>query len=416
MAQNRLITPYLAKKLARPQSALQAASSGASVFPIAEWLAETSSGNHASVATSTNIYDSIGNQTSDVGLIKLSGDKFLAIYQNSSQHPTAQILDAVAESAGTAVTILASAVGVMFYKKVPGVDAVICGINNDLYYLACSGTTVTSTQISTDAGDTGKAEAFGLCRTDIDIADDATCFCIANTFNDAGTYRYVFAVWTLNISTPSCTYVTRSAATATGDAANFIFGQAKKTDTAKQFLYFGGVNGDTDLRLALVDYTASSVTITDTDSSTITGGFNGGSGLDHKGLSHTMDGEKSMLGIFKGGTNYFFIPIKIVSNNIVISTNTNRASFLNAGGHRHMQFDPLFTAQVGNPLETTAIRIQFGVAGLDTGRAVYSDTVLTGLTTVGVYASAISDNQRIMVAIGKQSTNTGYFFILKLDA
>jgi hypothetical protein len=200
-------------------------------------------------------------QADEAVCLPLSRGRVLMYYWESNNYPTVQI-GATAAPVGTAQVIVTTSYPLMFWKKLTGIDSFIFGINNDLYLIECgsSGTTVTVTQISTDAGDAGRGEAFRKDFTDILLDRDNGYFVICNEFSNGGTRSFVSALYTLDLTgTPSATFVTRDV-DATGDANLLTAAFAANSSTNGRGIYLGASNASsTVIRCNIVTFTVSTV-------------------------------------------------------------------------------------------------------------------------------------------------------------
>lgn len=390
---------------------------GAGGFPIDAWIEATTSGQPSLTATGTNITTALALTQ----LISIDNDRWLALYYDSSSYLNAQIFSKSGGtgSVGTAQVVLSSAVTLTFVKRVPNTNSVIIGLNNDLYLLACgaSGTTLTVTQISTDAGDAGRGEAFVLNVTDLLFASDNSHMVITNEFNNGGTRSFVSALYTLNLGTPSATYVTRDV-DATGSAAALECGIALATTTAGSGVFFG-VNwtDTTSLRVTKITFTSSTVS---NSTSTLTLGATvtdpGGSYITR--MLSTIQDNLARLVLYRSSGNGVLSSLVDVSGAPSYLAD-NVSNSIDNLGITTIAFT-LATYKPSDPALRRICRLSDNAAGtgyflnsISGDMAFATRDLITGLTTPAIRAAQFSPDGNWIAAVGKTSTNTGQFFLFK---
>lgn len=375
-------------------------------FPVEDWIKAPTS-QPTPVSTGTTVSTSAPSRDSRIEPI--DSDRFVIFYLNSSGHPTVQIATkSGTPSVGTAVTVVASSVdNLMLLRRVPNTNYWLLGVNNDIYFInaGASGTTVVSTQISSDAGDAGRAEAFTRGVTDIVIADDGTHFVIMNEFSNGGTRSFVSALWTLNVATPAAVYVTRDV-DATGSVA---------MEQASAYLrggvgYYVATNGTnlTTCYVNKVTFTVSTVANA-LSSLTVTTFSNSVTGLYSSRNFSRWQTEISDLISYglqsSNGSQLRIVTIDVSSAPAVYVDSNTFTTSREADWSIYAQEQ--FALGQGFAISNT------GVRHINLSTPAASRPLITGLTTFSSYASCYSNDYNWLIVLGKVNTNDGFVYFLK---
>lgn len=375
-------------------------------FPVEDWIKAPTSGQPTPVSVGTL---STTQPSNNSRIEPIDSDRFVLFYRDASGYPTVRIATkSGTPSVGTAVTVVASSVtNLMLLRRVPNTNYWILGVNNDLYFINCgaSGTTVVSTQISTDAGDAGKAEAFAQGITDIVIAEAGTHFVILNEFDNGGTRSFVSALWTLNIVTPSCTYVTRDV-----DATGSVAMQQASAYLRGGVAYYVATNGTnlTTCYVNRVTFTTSTVSNSKTDL-TVSTFSNSTSGLySSRNFSRWQEEIDNLIrhGVQINASEQ----IRIVT----IDISSTPAVYVNLMTHEEaFTLDFNIYGQNQYALGKGASVAGTGINHINAVSPSASRTIITGLTTYAEYASCYSNDYNWLIALGRVNTNDGFVYFLK---
>lgn len=380
------------------------AAAAAGGFPFKDWLLATTSGqvNYASGITWTG--------SSGVGRwgYPIEAGRALFVVPNSSGYAVGQVANLA--GVGTAQVLLSSALNVDDLVQVPNNPRYFLALlNNDVYLLDCgaSGTTLTVTQINSVAGDAGKAEAFVTRVTKIMI-DAADHFVIVNEFNDAGTRKWVSALFTLDLGVPSATYVSRDT-DATGSAVALEATAVVNSSTLGTGLVIGvNATDSTTARANKVTHTTSTVANSLTNLTTAgmtnvndTGNYihstypadnlivfrtrDATSVIEYSGTPQVLAGVNSAFssGLFNGNPRPAFVD---ADNNVEANVTGGSGTIIKAR----------FTS-VANGVHLSGTR-----------------DLLTGLTSSAVCGvTAVDPSGDYIFGAGKLSTNTGQVYVLK---
>jgi hypothetical protein len=375
-------------------------------FDFADWLAATTSGQPGKLALSGTY---LGTASEPV-ILPLNAGRALLYGQDASGFPTVRIVTPT-PSAGTAVTIISSSTTLIAYAQVPRTYKFLFLINNDIYMVDCgnSGTVVTVTSISSDAGDAAKAEAFVKDVTFIDIADDATCFVIVNEFSNAGTRSWVSALWTLNAAAPSCTYVTRDV-DATGSAAALVGTGGFKSSTDKTFLMIGGNATDTTtLRACKVTYTTSTVANTLTNLTTTS--VAGANAYDYGRYSSVLNQSSNVVRYQYNSTAQQRVITFSGTPTINTMVNTGGGSYRRGDGRLAGDSNPLAFCPLNIDATTTAACVSIGGGGVS---IFNTNSLVTGLAATATFiAAALDASGNYVYAYGEEGTNSPILVVMK---
>lgn len=378
------------------------AASGA--FPTEAWIKAPTSGQPSPISLGT--IDST-SPTLNCRMEPIDADRFIMFYRDGSQQPTVRIATkSGTPSAGTAVTVVASAVThLQFLRRIKNTNFWLLGVNNDLYFInaGASGTTVISTQISSDAGDAGRAEAFSQNITDIVIADDGSHFVIMNEFNDGGTRSFVSALWTLNTSAPSCTYVARDV-DATGSANAALQASGYLRGGKAYFI----MNTGSDLTTAYVN----AVTFT---ASTVSNSVNT--------LTVNVANTTSTLSFSRNQSRYVDIGDDLIMHSF--SSTTGLSYIIDVSSTPALYSSVSWTAEFGSfpPFNSYATSQETLCVGASVSGTAFrhrnfkyaapSRPLVTGLTSFSNCAGCYSNDLNWMACLYRDNTTDGYIAFLK---
>lgn len=380
-------------------------------FPIAAWLRATTSGQPGVTASS------ISHTGSGASVWRLSGNRALALVRNTSGHPVAQI-GTNAPAVGSAVTILASNVAINFVQRLKSdTNRFLLGINNDLYLVDCgaSGTTVTVTQVSTDAGDSGKGEAWST-RTRILVAEDDSHFVVCNEFDNGGFRTFVSALFTITYGgTPAATYVTR-ALTVTGGSASLTSGNTFGGDTSTAGLgFYCGLNASTEttsLRFNKITYTSSTVS---NSVNTVTLGTAATSVAQFTACDNFAEADRCAIR-YGTGTNQGVEALISYSGTPAVDSEIDSGSRGISDVNQYASSRRLdaFGCRAAMRASSGGGTVGFEFISPHNDNVLMPKYALvTGLTTPAAYAIDIDDAGEYAYFIGKTSTNTGFFGCVK---
>jgi hypothetical protein len=376
-------------------------------FPVEDWIkAPTSQPTPVSVGTLSTSAPSDDNSRIE----PIDSDRFVVFYRDASGYPTVRIATkSGTPSVGSAVTVVSSSVdNLMLLRRVPNTNYWLLGVNNDLYFINCgaSGTTVTSTQISSDAGDAGRAEAFARGITDIVIAEDGTHFVILNEFNNGGTRSFVSALWTLTVGTPAAVYVTRDV-----DAT----GAGVAMDQASAYLrggvaYYVATNGSslTTCYVNKVTFTVS--TVANSINSLTVATFQNSTSLrsTSRNFSRYQTEISGLISHIMQSTANFRVIVIDISSTPSLYTDTSNAGIYNT--------TPSFAFYASNEFNIgSGVSVSGATAIAHQNLAVdlLSRPLITGLTTYSHYSSCYSNDLNWLIVLGRVNTNDGYVYFLK---
>lgn len=383
-----------------------APSAAAGAFPFEDWIKAPTSGQPAPISIG-EIYVASG---AGYACEPIDDDRFILFFRAdaTNQYPSAVIADkSGTPSAGSVATIKAVAAQIMFRRRIPSTNMWIIGTDNDLYLLDCgsSGNTITVTQLSSNAGDAGKGEAFSLHITDIIIEEDASCFVVVNEFNNGGTRAFVSALWTLSISgTPAATYVTRDVDNSGGTAAS---------TTGSGYYVSSGVGlytacSVTDANSVFVNKVSFTTTTVANSVSTLT-------------VTQAISGSPQE----SGSRMYSRMPafVDLVPFAYIQASNAFRMIWIDTSAAPALYAEPSssFTTVLGDNYYPHDYNVlchslsQGGTALVVQNRftQVVSRPLITGLTSVSTFAYSYSLDFNWACVLGKQNTDDGYIFLMK---
>lgn len=383
-------------------------SSGGDNIDIAAWLEASSSGQPGGVDLGVN-YPSGGTS----GVIKsLPGDRALLIGYNSSNYPFVQI-GTKTPSVGTAVVVVSSAVNVLRVERCrANKSRFLIIVNNDVYLIDCglSGTTVTVTNVASDAGDAGRGESL-TDRAWIRIAEDDSHFVILNEFNNAGTRSFVSALYTISYSgTPAATYVTRDV-DATGGTADLTTGGTFSGYTSTPgtvFICGANTTESSDLRFNRVTFTSSTVlnSVTTVALSTAYSTANAQmvyasqnfEDIDRCIIRYTVGGNCISATLSYGGAPTL---LSTTSGGTVVFTNESLAYF---------DADPLLWARGTG---STTISVDFGSRNSAGTIICQTAALITGITGATVKATGFDETGDYLFIIGRSGSDVGRLWVVK---
>ena len=375
-------------------------------FPFEDWIKAPTSGQPTPISIG-KIYVASGQ---GYAAEPIDADRFIAFFRadNTNQYPSAVIVDkSGTPSAGSVATIKAVTAQIMFRRRVPFTNMWIVGTDNDLYLLDCgsSGSTITVTQLSSNAGDAGKGEGFVRHITDIIIEEDASCFVIVNEFNNGGTRAFVSALWTLSLSgTPAATYVTRDVDNSGGTVAS---------TTGSGYYISSGVGlytacSEVDANSVFVNKVSFTTTTVANSVSTLT-------------VAQAISGSTQE----SGSRMYSRMPafVDLVPFAYIQANNVFRMIWIDTSAAPALYAEPSssFTTVLSDNYYPHDFNVichslsQGGTALVVQNRftQVVSRPLITGLTSLGTFAYSYSLDYNWACVLGKQNTDDGYIFLMK---
>lgn len=398
--------------------------SSASGFQAYKWLDLSSSGQPTPASLGNITVPS--NRVDQTFSFALDNSyRWIHFYSDNAGQPTARIASYDAGgntiTAGTAKTILASNADIIFCERVPAgarglwTNFFIVGTNNDVYLVEApsSGTTIANpTNIITDAGDAGRAEAFSTSVTRAKVSLAGTEIVICNEFNNGGTRSFVSALWTLNTAGASATYQARDV-DATGEASAFYASGMKRNLASGEMFFAGAIQTGSNLRTVKVAFTSSTIT------NTVTSLSSGSLSLSNPVLfdEFMFDDTNFVNYILTSGAGGCRVGYMKTTGTPSIMADSNA---LTSGPAINVIYscrnvDTQSYLYLANGSATTTLAFAPGyVHGTIAGNHRTND-VLTGLSATAVaYSGAISPDGQVVCYIGKDSAVTGQFYVVKL--
>lgn len=387
--------------------------SAGSGFPYFDWVEAPTSGQPSPLSIGTITPDNNSDR-----VIPIDDDRMLVLYRDSSGYPTARITtkSGGTPAVGSAVILTSTSTQVMFERRLPETNKWMVGANNDLFLVDCgtSGTTVTVTTVSSNAGDSGKGEAFFLSNTDIVFSDDLSYFVILNSFDNGGTHSFVSALFTITYTgTPAATYVTRDV-DATGSSATFNnsnTGCVTGYYYSNGLAYFIGCNTteSTTLRVNKVTFTSSTVSNSVTNI-TVTQAVSGTQSQGHtRTISRCPNLSTGLLAFaYVQATNVARQTWIDVSSGTPALYAESASPFTELTGVRYYPHAQDIFCNFQTQSGSTALSVQNRYVQM------VSRPLLTGLSaSVSVSGQAFSLDYNWACGVGEQGTNDGLIFWAK---